>query len=152
MAGPNLKNKAVINKMKKTKKNSKAQITFMIIIGLVVLISISFVIYVVSSSAKKQATKEAVQSKQTRMNVQPIIEYVNQCLDKVSREGLELLGKQAGYIFKNQGGLETEFDSNYLELVFLEYDDFLNFQDLKVAYAIANDYLDNTNRYPNYPW
>src|SRR3989338_9269208 len=115
MAGPNLKNKAVINKMKKTKKNSKAQITFMIIIGLVVLISISFVIYVVSSSAKKQATKEAVQSKQTRMNVQPIIEYVNQCLDKVSGESLFLMGKQAGYLFQTQGGPETEFSSGFLE-------------------------------------
>src|SRR3989338_7654439 len=132
MAGPNLKNKAVINKMKKTKKNSKAQITFMIIIGLVVLISISFVIYVVSSSAKKQATNEAVQSKQTRMNVQPIIEYVNQCLDKVSRESLSIMGKQAGYLFTThngdpQGGLEDEFNDAYLGQIFLEYGDFLNF-------------------------
>src|SRR3989338_5650190 len=160
MAGPNLKNKAVINKMKKTKKNSKAQITFMIIIGLVVLISISFVIYVVSSSAKKQATKEAVQSKQTRMNVQPIIEYVNQCLDKVSGESLFLMGKQAGYLFQTHGGLdrggpEPEFglsDPSEEGDIFLKYGSYLNYIDLKVAYLISRNNMNLLSFYPNYPW
>ncbi len=130
-------------------KKRKTQITFIIIIGLVIFISISFVFYLVSSTAKKQVTKEATQSKQTKVNVQPIIEYTNQCLDQVSRKGLEILGKQAGYLFKTsnglpQGGLEDESDDGYAGNVFLEHDGF------KVVYAISNDYLDTL--YQDYPW
>lgn len=140
--------------MKISKKKSRAQITFMIILGLVIFISISFVFYLASSTTKKQIGKEATQSKQTRMNVQPIIEYVNQCLDKVSREGLQIMGKQAGFLFKTrngvpQGGLEEEFDDLFKKDIFLEYPSTDSFD---VAYAISNDFLDNKFMYPNYPW
>lgn len=105
------------------RKGLKAQVTIFLILGIVIFILVSFMIYLVSSAAKKQISKETVQSQQTRMNVQTIIEYTNQCLDKVSREGLDILGKQAGYIFESQGGLEPDLDPYYATIGVFFYED-----------------------------
>ena len=130
-------------------KRLKSQVTLMIILSLVILIAMSFVIYLKTSVAKKQVAKEAAQAQQIKMNVQPIIEYVNQCLAQASRESLSIMGKQGGYIFESQGGLREDFNDpnsdGWERSIFLTSSD-----GFRVPYIITSDYLDML--YPNYPW
>lgn len=99
----------------------KSQITLIIILGLVIFISISFVFYLVSTTSKKQVERENIQAKETRMNVQPIIEYTTQCLNRISKDALVNIGKQAGYLYASEGGLSIDFDPNDKGIYYLDY-------------------------------
>jgi hypothetical protein len=76
------------------KSNRKGQLTVFIIIGLLILISIATIIYFtqVRTTAPLQRVVAVPE------DIQPVYDHVAQCLDDISKRGLERLGTQGGYI------------------------------------------------------
>ena len=104
----------------------KGQITLFIIIGVVVLVAFGLTFYVVSQTAKGVKGRPAEQVLEQTI-IKPIDDYITTCLTLAANEGLELLGKQGGWLY--QSGLPEvpePAEGNYV--VYNEY---------KVRYAIV---------------
>ena len=131
------------------KIKSKSQVTLFLIIGIImIIITLSFVL-LSRYGAKKISRQEAIESKEAVFDVQPVKNFVTECLSKVSVSGLKLIGSQGGYIFKSQGGSLIDYpDSD--EGIF-----FINNGNSKVVYNILNPRF-SIGIYspiaPNYPW
>lgn len=91
------------------RKNKKSQVTIFIIIGIVIVVIVSL-IYGISKYASKGETTTAVKKvREAKLNVQPIITYVESCLDRYAKQGLTLLGYQGGRMLVSQGGTSYSF-------------------------------------------
>lgn len=132
-------------------KLRKSQITMLIIIGLVVFIAVSLVLYITKLAANKQSQQNVKNVQVASFETQPIKEFVIQCLDKLAKDATIHLGKQGGYIYKSQGGISIDYPSDGEGLFFIKNGDF------KVSYNIlapprgtvrGNNYADA----PKYPW
>src|SRR3989338_5880117 len=105
------------------KKRSQVTLIMAIAIAIVVVFSIFYFVARSSSKKKLEAGVEGVITK----DVQPIKEFVSQCLSKTAKEGLLLIGRQGGVIFKsddqnfNQGGL-TVYDGSKIGKEYLVSD------------------------------
>ena len=75
-------------------KQSRGQLTVFIILGIVLLLSISLVIYF----NQQQARAPLEQTITVPEDVRQIYDAVSTCTNELSREGLETLGIQGGYI------------------------------------------------------
>ena len=103
------------------RKSPKSQVTMMIIIGLLLFIVVSLVLYLSKYAVKKQSDR-AIKSSQA-IDVQPINSFVDQCLEKLSKDAVELIGKQGGYIYTSQGGSLADLGESDKGKFFIEYDD-----------------------------
>jgi hypothetical protein len=93
--------------------NKKSQMTLFIIIGLVILmIIVAFLIYS-NMRADEQTTEIATKAQRTTTELEPVINYVQACLENVAKDGLFLIGKQGGSIFKSQGGMKTDYPDEW---------------------------------------
>ena len=101
-----------------------------IIVGLVILTSAGFYFYFANYVAKKQGQLGVKITQKIPAELKPIQTYVTTCLDKTARDGLELLGKQSGNIYIEQGG--TSFFSDDEENKSFVYDE----NGMKVLYGI----------------
>ncbi len=85
--------------------NRKAQVTIFVIVGMMLLLSVTVILYMQQLAFQENLEDEARESIQDFVDVQSINHYVTSCLDKVATEGLVLLGEQGGVIYDYQGGL-----------------------------------------------
>lgn len=130
-------------------KKTKAQITLFIILGLVIFILIFFSIYLMSYKAKEQTKKETKKIQKIKTELQPIEDYVTQCLDQTVKDAVFFLGKQGGYLFNSQGGPLVDFLNSDEGLFFVNYDGY------KVAYGITplnRQTGQFFSKSPSYPW
>lgn len=74
--------------------NNRAQLTIFIILGLIILLSIGLVIYFTSREARAPLERAITVPE----DVQQIYDAVVTCTRDLTREGLEILGQQSGYI------------------------------------------------------
>lgn len=116
--------------MKIIKKEGKGQVSLFIVIGLLILTSAGFYFYFANYVAKKQSQLGVKTTQKIPPQIKPIQTYVIACLDKTAKDGLELLGKQGGNIYIDQGG--TSFFSGNEEGRSFVYDE----DKLKVLYGI----------------
>ncbi len=72
----------------------RGQLTIFIIIGIILLISISLVIYLTTQRVVKPVEEEVIVPE----DVRPVYEFVQGCANDIAREGLGLLGLQGGFI------------------------------------------------------
>lgn len=72
----------------------KAQVTVFIIIGIVLLLSVGLIVYF----TREQAVEPVKRTVEVPEGTQEVYDYVSQCLNEITREGLVLLGAQGGYI------------------------------------------------------
>ena len=79
----------------RNKKNKKAQITIFLIIGVVILIVAGVFIYL--RQPVDEVTLETSVEK-VPLELKPIQNFVESCLNKVSKEALILIGSHGGYI------------------------------------------------------
>jgi hypothetical protein len=110
--------------------NKRAQLTMMIILGLLLLIATGTVIWVGSTTEPRRTSPAAEQQRLRQIAVQPVRDYVQSCLDVVTRAALELLGKQGGVLYQSQGGLTKDVTPAD------EGSRFAKFDDLNVSYTI----------------
>lgn len=130
-------------------KKRKSQITLFIILGLLLFFIIGFLFYLTKYVAKKQTGYETTKTQKIKTELQPIENYVTQCLDKVTKEGLVLLGKQGGYLYTSQGGTLIDF------MPVDEGSFFVNYDNHRVSYGIYPLRFDIWPYYsnaPEYPW
>ncbi len=73
--------------------NKKAQITFFIVVGLIIIIGASILIYLVSQKEEARVEEIAYPA-----GVEPVINFITDCARRSGMEALELLGSQGGYI------------------------------------------------------
>ena len=76
-------------------------------IGIIKLILIGIIIYFASFLAKREGQKNVRITQQSTIRTQPVSSFVSSCLDKAAKDGLVLAGRQAGYIFVDQGGPQS---------------------------------------------
>ena len=130
-------------------KKSKSEITMLMIVGLVLFVIVSLVLYLAKSSVKKQSQQATKKSQETAIELQPIREFVDKCLDKTAKDAVVLLGKQGGYIYASQGGTLIDYAKTHEGLFFIRH------ENLNVAYNImppkfpAPPYASDV---PDYPW
>ncbi|MCK4670128.1 MAG: hypothetical protein KAT43_02900 [Nanoarchaeota archaeon] len=95
--------------------DKKGQVTIYIIIGLILLIVAAIVIYFIATAPSKitEEAKERVIVGPVRL--QPISLFVEECGRRVSKEALELMGRQGGWISLDDPELTggTVFDFQY---------------------------------------
>lgn len=73
--------------------NKKAQITFFIVVGLIIILGASILIYIVSQKEEVKLEEIAYPAE-----VEPVINFITDCVRQSGAEALELLGSQGGYI------------------------------------------------------
>ena len=72
--------------------NKKSQVTIFIIIGIIILVSLASVLYIRTKVTKKPSEIPP------EVRKDPIDEYVGRCLYDVSKDALNIIGMQGGYI------------------------------------------------------
>jgi len=87
------KNKINFNKAIKGKK---AQLTIFIIIGIVLLFSAATILYIKQSITQYKPPIESIE--QVSAELQPIQNYVTECLDMIAKEAIRKAGTQGGYL------------------------------------------------------
>lgn len=86
-------------------RGRKGQITLLVIIGLIILISVSLILYLQNQAIDRELQAQVDESVNDFLELNSINFYVKSCLDKVSAQGLTLLSEQGGVIYDYQGGL-----------------------------------------------
>jgi hypothetical protein len=72
----------------------KGQITLFIIIGLILLVSVSIVVYITTKQAVKPVEEEVL----VPDDVRPVYDFVQSCANEIAKDGMGLLGLQGGFI------------------------------------------------------
>jgi hypothetical protein len=131
--------------------NRHAQLTMMILMGLILLITISVVIWIGTSTMTKSTETGAEEQRLRQVAVQPVRDYIQSCLDVTILSGLELVGKQGGVIYKAQGGLTQDIMPGEEEGArYIKYDG------LNLSYLIRRPNQNVGMLYfsepPYYPW
>ena len=130
-------------------KPKKAQAAIFLIIGIVLVMVAVSLILVTRYAAKKVARQETIDIKEAAFDVQPVRNFVTECLSATSKQGLKLLGQQGGYLFKSQGGLLVDYQETDEGIFFIKNDN------AKVVYDILKPRFpsrDYKSSIPGYPW
>src|SRR3989338_6108728 len=137
----------------KKRMGRKSQVTLIMGIATVLIVIFAVFYFTSRTSVKRQLGLEV--SKELTKDIQPINEYITQCLGQVAKEGLVLLGEQGGQIFQEQGGAVD--DSKKGPRYSVEYNGkYVN----KAVYILSGvesgpSVSAATGQYrasPNYPW
>ena len=96
-------------------KKRKAQITFFIIFGILLLAGIVLFFILKNSSGKDALNKSSLTSSQAQAKLVPVNDQIQSCLDGALGDGLYLLGVQGGYMFKEQPGSIVPWSQPRLE-------------------------------------
>jgi hypothetical protein len=86
------------------KIKKRGQITYFIIAGIAILVIVGFVLYIRSTLVKQGTEEEIEKVKERAFSTAPVENYVSNCLKLTAENALELLGKQGGKIYTDQGG------------------------------------------------
>jgi len=92
--------------MKKRGVGRKGQVTAFIIVGIILLISVSAVIYIRGRIVKKEGI-ELVTAPRVSVEFMPVNNFVRSCINRLTEDGLKLAEERGGYIY--QEGLEISY-------------------------------------------
>lgn len=82
----------------------KAQITFFIIIGIVLIIIFLMLFVILSKTTEEQQEREIEKIVQVSMDIKPVQDFAQSCIDLTVKNAIYSLGKQGGILFDVQGG------------------------------------------------
>ena len=137
----------------------KSQITMLMIIGLVIFIVVSLVLYLSKSSIKKQSQQNINNIQEVTIELQPIKEFIAKCLDKLAKDAIVVLGKQGGYIYKSQGGTLIDYrDTDDEGILYVNGKDsygnniYVSYNIMRPSFAKPTRQIDYSSDIPDYPW
>ncbi|MBD3259937.1 hypothetical protein GF371_04895 [Candidatus Woesearchaeota archaeon] len=78
--------------------NKRGQITFYIIIGIIILLAALLIIYLAFFRVERPAAVPEITVKKVPMQVQPVSIFIEDCVERIGKQGLERMGRQAGWI------------------------------------------------------
>lgn len=144
MAGLNFKNKSRM-------KRKKSQISMFVILGIVILVVVSLVLYLTKTVTIKPGQGSAARVQDLVFEPRPIKEFTNVCLEDMAKEAIFLLGRQGGYLFISQGGTVVDFPETDEGVMFVNYNNYrvvYNLLPPSPGFSIAPYSPD----LPSYPW
>jgi hypothetical protein len=100
-------------------QNKKAQATLFIFLGILILVTI---ILLISIFSRNELTETQEKNILTRTEMQPIKDYVESCLDIISEDALELIGRQGIALYSDQGGTLPAPDPNKENIDYLMFE------------------------------
>lgn len=124
-------------------QNKKSQITLFMLIALVILFIFGFLFYLKFTITTGDTERDAKHPIADFLESSSFKGFVQSCLDRSLIEGLDLVGKQGGFIYDYQGGIHKE---NKSIIVPISYED--NEKSYNVTYALLKPQRD----LPNYPF
>lgn len=128
----------------------KAQITLFMIIGVIILLGAGLLIYMAMIRPEKQGDEGAAAQALRQAAVQPVKDYITSCLEIVSSDSLELIGKQGASLYASQGGTVPDPGPAQAGSVFMDYDDMkLSYLIVPPAGRVGNLFFSEP---PQYPW
>ena len=75
----------------------RGQTTVFIIIGIIILVSVGTFFYVNKAVKERQLEAERERSLLVPQQIEPIKNFIEACIDQVSRDGVNIIGLQGGY-------------------------------------------------------
>ena len=102
--------------MSKRGSPKRGQISIMIIIGIIILLSAIIIIYLTDISYQDPKLVEEVY--EVPLRARPVSSYVDNCLSEIATEALVKLGEQGGYIYPDKWGYSARgsaYDTNALK-------------------------------------
>jgi len=103
------------------KKRGRGQITIFLIIGLILIFVVIALMLLGRFALKKTAKQETIDRKESAFDVQPLKNYISECVMVKAREAILLIGRQGGYTYKSQGGTLIDYQANDKGVFYLEY-------------------------------
>jgi len=110
--------KSAIETARDYAESERGQVTIAIIVGLVLLSVIGALIYQSGLLVKQKSEKTIQTQTMTQSKLVPVRDFVQACLDLASKDAVQLIGQQGGYLFKGaipaapnagQGGSMIDF-------------------------------------------
>ncbi len=92
--------------------NKKAQVTIFIIIGLILLVITGIVLYINSNNGFNNEPNTHNTIIETETKYQPVVNYVDQCLNSIGTKIIKQMGSQGGYL-KPEQLFETDIAKPY---------------------------------------
>lgn len=129
--------------------SNKAQLTLFIIFGLLILAVLAYFFFVSQSTEEKKYNPQDREALDSGSDVKPIENYVLRCLESTTDQGIFLLGRQGGLIYKSQGGPIVDFREDDEGKLFLKHENF------NVGYSImplGRQLGKYSNAAGAYPW
>ncbi|MCK4589222.1 MAG: hypothetical protein KAT77_02180 [Nanoarchaeota archaeon] len=93
----------------------KAQITIYLILGIVLVASFVIVLYLAGSATTEKLSGQKQKVITAALEASAVNYYAQICLENGLKDGLELVGKQGGVIYQEQGGLVDKDTRGYVE-------------------------------------
>ena len=127
----------------------KSQVTIFLILGIVLIIIVTMLILVGRQTVKKTSRQETIDAQEASFDIQPINNFVTECLSIVSKDGLKKIGNQGGYLFTSQGGTLIDYRDTD------EGKFFVNYENSRVVYNIFKPRFPLLHYFPDipsYPW
>ncbi len=100
----------------------KSQVTVFIIIALVLVMMVGVTYYMIGSRMVEKSEEAIVIQQISAAKIKPVNDYVESCLSLASSEGLGLLGKQGGYIYKSQRGIVEDPLPGTIGKTYIDYE------------------------------
>jgi hypothetical protein len=127
----------------------RAQLSMMIIIGLVVVVLVAIGYYVINLGSQSASANQLQQAQIAPELVRPVEQFADGCLRVASTQALQQLGAQGGVLYTSQGGL---VDDSAL----VEGRDVLTVEGKRVWYGLQRPEGQVGDLYfatpPDYPW
>jgi hypothetical protein len=128
----------------------KSQITLVMLIGLALFILVGFVFYLTKVSVQKPTSRNIREVQTAVLETQPLTDFINQCIEKVSKDSIILLASQGGAIYKSQGGTivdtgQSRVGKSYVQVLGknkVKYN-------IKKSFSVLAPYSSDI---PEYPW
>jgi len=83
---------------------ARGQLTLFIIIALLIVIMVGVILYATRTVSEKRGEDRLETQQKTAALLQPVQEYINQCISLSAKDALEKFGMQGGAIYSSQGG------------------------------------------------
>lgn len=87
-----------------TAMGKRGQVTFFIIIGIIMILIFLTLFMMVSKTAEQEGIREAEKVRQLPADIAVLSNFVQSCIELTANQGMLLLGRQGGKIFDMQGG------------------------------------------------
>src|SRR3989338_6119777 len=79
-------------------KEKKGQVTFFIIIGIILLISITLFLFIRYETLQDQERETREVAADAPNEFKPVLTFVQQCLEKITSEGISIVARRGGYV------------------------------------------------------
>tara|TARA_Y100000294_G_C8559995_1_gene338700 strand:- start:479 stop:2086 length:1608 start_codon:yes stop_codon:yes gene_type:complete len=110
---------------------------------------VASLILITRYAGKKTSKQETIDVKEAAFDIQPIKNFVTECLSSVSKDAIKVMGKQGGYLFTSQGGTLIDYRDTDNGIFFVNHENSrVVYNILKPRYPLGNYYAS----IPNYPW